>query len=225
MADEKFKLLATPLKIMVMGAQGSGKSTQAGLLSQNLGLPTIFTGQICRERVTVGDELGKKIKGFLDKGIPVADDIMLKIIKEKVSEPEMKNGFIGEGFPRTLVQVEAIKGLFSVVFYLKLSDEVSKRRLMARRICEKCDINYNLLTKPPKKEGVCDICGGKLISREDDTEELITARLNSYHLQTEPVLDHYRVQGILEEIDGEKSIEEIQKEIIERLILKGLINA
>lgn len=219
------KLISTipTLRVMIMGPQGSGKSTQVDLLAQKLGLPAISTGKICRERMTIADETGRRVKALVEKGVPAPDDFVLQVLKEKIESQEMAGGFVGEGFPRTAAQIEALKGVFTIVFYLGLSDEIGKRRLMGRRMCKNCGANYNLETKPPKRDGFCDLCGGELIKRDDETEELINVRLASYHEQAEPVLDYYRKEGILEEVDGANGIEEIQQEIVSRLKKRGLI--
>lgn len=208
---------------MVMGPQGSGKSTQVELLAKTLGLPMISTGKICREAVASGTELGQKVKTFLDSGKLVPDDIILEVIKQAVAKQEMSEGFVGEGFPRTLFQVEKLEGLSTIVIDINLPDEISLKRLTSRRVCKKCGATYNLVTKPPKNDGICDNCQSQLVTREDDTPELVKTRLNEYHRQNDPVREHYRNEGILEEVDGEKSIEDIQNEIITRLETRGLI--
>lgn len=221
----EYQIRKKPLKIMVMGPQGSGKSTQVELLARVLGLPMISTGKICREAVASGTELGQKVKTFLDSGKYVPDDIILEVIKQAVAKQEMSDGFIGEGFPRTLFQVETLEGLFTVVFNINLNDEVSLKRLTSRRVCKNCGATYNLITKPPKNDGICDNCLSQLVTREDDIPELVKTRLNEYHEQNDPVREHYRKAGTLEEIDGNRPIEPIFEDIVERLEKRGLVNA
>ncbi len=219
----KYQIQKRPLKVMIMGPQGSGKSTQVELLAKTLGLPMVSTGKICREAVASGTELGQKVKTFLDGGKYVPDDIILEVIKQAVGKQEMADGFVGEGFPRTLFQVETLQGLFTVVFNINLDDEVSIKRLISRRVCKNCGSTYNLMTKPPKDNNVCDNCQSSLMTREDDTPELVKVRLNEYHKQNDPVREHYREEAILEEVDGNRPIEVIFADIVERLKKRGLI--
>ncbi len=205
------------MKILIIGPQGSGKSTQAKLLAQKLGVPYLATGEIFRQMAKEPTPLGQKIKKLLKQGFLVDDETTIKIVKKYLKRPEFQGGFVAEGFPRNLVQAEKLKKVFDKVFYLKVNQSVIIKRLTARRICQDCKADFNLLTKPPKLEGVCDHCDGNLVQREDDTEEAIKKRLEIYHQLTEPVLDFYRRQGILEELDVERPVETILKDTLSRL--------
>jgi len=205
------------MKILIVGPQGSGKSTQAKLLGEKLGLPYLSTGNIFRQMAKSPTPLGRKIKRIINQGLLIDDQTTIKIVKEYLKKPEFKKGFVAEGFPRNLSQAKKIPHLFDKVFNLNVSRKTIFQRLTTRRVCEKCGANFNILTKPPKKKGVCDFCGGKLVQRDDDKKEAIQKRLEIYQKLTKPVLDFYRRQGILEEIDGEQPIQTILKEILSRL--------
>ena len=205
------------MKILVVGPQGSGKSTQAKFLAKHLGVPYLSTGEIFRQMAKESTVLGRSIKNLLNRGFLVDDEKTIRIVKEYLKKPEYKREFVAEGFPRNINQAEKLKKLFDKVFYLKVSKPILIKRLTARRICQDCKANFNLLTIPPKKEGVCDYCGGKLVQREDDSEEAIKKRLAIYRQLTQPVLDFYRHQGILEEINGERPIKVIFEDLLSRL--------
>ena len=205
------------MKILLIGPQGSGKSTQAKLLAKELGVLYLSTGEIFRQMAKAPTPLGKKIKKILNQGLLVDDETTIKIVKKFLTKPEFKHGFVAEGFPRNLTQAKKLKKVFDKVFYLTVNQKEIMKRLTARRVCQDCQADFNLLTKPPKKEGICDYCGGKLIQREDDTEEAIKQRLAIYHELTKSVLDFYRRQGILEEVDGERPLAVILEDILSRL--------
>jgi adenylate kinase len=205
------------MNILLIGPQGSGKSSQAKLLAERLGVPYLSTGEIFRQMAKEKTALGRKIRTLLQKGILVDDEPTIKIVKEYFKKSEFKHGFVAEGFPRNLYQAKRLKKFFDKVFYLSISREEIMRRLMARRVCQRCKANFNILTHPPQKEGICDKCGSKLIQREDDKEEAIKKRLEIYFRQTQPVLDFFRHQGILEEVDGERPIEAILEDLLSRL--------
>lgn len=205
------------MKILVVGSQGSGKSTQAKLLAQKLRVPYLSTGEIFRQMANQKTALGKRIKNLLSQGFLVDNKTTIRIVKDYLKKPEFKKGFVAEGFPRNLNQARKLGKFFDKVFYLKVSKPVIIKRLTARRLCQNCKADFNLLTKPSDKEGICDFCGGKLVCREDDTEESIKKRLKIYYQLTQPVLDFYRKEGILEEIDGERPVKIIFKDILTRV--------
>ena len=161
--------------------------------------------------------LGRRIKNLIDKGILIDDKTTIEIVKEYLKKPDFKLSFVAEGFPRNLSQAKMLKKLFDKVFYLTISQKETMKRLTSRRVCQQCQANFNLLTQPPKKKGVCDYCGAKLIQREDDEKKAIKKRLTTFHQLTKPVLDYYRQKGILEKINGERAIDIILKDILSRI--------
>ena len=207
--------------LILLGAPGTGKGTQGTLLSERYGIPNISTGDILREAVKNGTELGKKAKSFIDRGELVPDDVMIGIIKNRIKADDCKNGFILDGFPRTLPQAEALNKLFEEngltldhVIAFELADEVIIKRLSNRRICKNCGAVYNLLTNPPKKDSICDVCGGEVIQRSDDNEEAISNRLVVYRKQTEPLVKFYKQMNKLEEFDADGSVSEIHEKLV-----------
>ncbi len=201
------------LKIILLGAPGAGKGTQGNLISKKYGFPKISTGDILREAVKNRTPLGMKAKEKMDKGELVDDEIILGIIKERVSREDCKKGFILDGFPRNIKQAEEFEKLgiegkeLAILFEVK--DEEIIRRLSSRRVCKNCGAIYNLVVSPPKKEGVCDKCGGELIQRDDDRPEVIKRRLSVYKEQTEPLVKFYENRGILGKVNAEGEIEQI----------------
>ncbi len=208
----------------MLGPPGGGKGTQAKILSERLGIPQISTGDILREAVREGTELGKIAKKYMDEGKLVPDDIIVGIIKERLSQPDAKNGFILDGFPRTVAQAEAfddmLKGIgesLKAVIFIDVPKEELVRRLTGRRTCSGCGRMYHVEFSPPKKEGVCDHCGKPLYQRDDDKEETIVKRLETYEAQTLPLVDYYKKKGFLVEIEGVGSIEDINRKIREAI--------
>lgn len=200
-----------------MGPQGSGKSTQAQLLAKKLKIPCLSTGDICRKASRENTPLGKRVKKIVKSGKLVDDKTILEMVEEFLKRPEYQKGVVFEGFPRNLFQAENLKAKIDKVFYLTLSRKEVLRRLTARRICKKCGANFNLVTQPPKVKDQCDFCRGELFQREDDTKEAVLQRLKLFDEQTRPVLDFYREQGVLQEIDGERPVPVILKDILQRL--------
>ncbi|MCD6408397.1 adenylate kinase [bacterium] len=204
--------------LILLGPPGAGKGTVGNKLSQMWNLPLISSGDLLRENVNRETELGKKAKDYMEKGELVPDEIVVSIIKKRTSESDCENGFILDGFPRNLNQAKMIdevygkEGEIKTVF-LNADDDFIVERLSNRRVCEKCGAIYHLINIPPKKDGICDKCGGKLIQREDDKEDVIRNRLHIYHQITAPLLEYYRNKGDFYEVDGEAGLDEIIKEI------------
>ena len=214
------------MHIVLLGAPGSGKGTQAGIVSQRFGVAHIASGDLFREAVNRGDELGQKAKSYMEKGLLVPDEITIRMILERIAAPDCAQGFILDGFPRTLGQAQALdrvlkeRGIDKVV-YIKVSTEELVRRLSGRFICRDCQAPYHEITAPPKVPGRCDQCGGELYQRSDDSPETVRKRLEVYFLETAPLIDYYKEAGKLVEIDGERGIEEVGEELIAVLVMKA----
>ena len=190
------------MKLILLGAPGAGKGTQAEILCDKLGIPTISTGNILRAAVKDGTPMGKKAKGFMDAGALVPDDVIVGIVKERLAEPDCAKGFILDGMPRTIAQGEALEQMgveIDKVVNLIVPDEAITRRMSGRRVCAKCGASYHIVNKPSAKEGVCDRCGGELAIRKDDEPATVLDRLKAYHEQTEPLVEFYRQRGKLVE--------------------------
>ena len=197
------------MKLILLGAPGAGKGTQAEILSKELGIPTISTGNILRAAIKEGTPVGLEAKHFMDEGKLVPDDVIIEIIHERVAEDDCKNGYILDGVPRTIAQAEALEKagiVFDDVVSLEISDEVIMERMSGRRVCEHCGASYHVVAVPPKTEGVCDKCGGKLIRRKDDDPETVKARLEVYHKETEPLKDFYAKRGLLKPVENQPTV-------------------
>ncbi|MBI4453644.1 adenylate kinase [Candidatus Woesearchaeota archaeon] len=210
--------------LILLGPPGSGKGTQSKRLMEKYNLPQISTGDILRAEVGKGTELGRRAKAVMDSGKLVSDDIILGIIKNRVEEPDCKKGFIFDGFPRTIPQAEGLKELLkqkrlkiTKVLNIHLDDEIVVQRLGGRWTCTKCGAIFHASTNPPKKKGRCDKCNGELYQRDDQKESAVKERLNVYKKQTEPLINFYKKEKLLVDIDGTPSIDEIFKEITELL--------
>lgn len=203
------------MKIIMLGPQGSGKGTHAKLLAENLKVPHLSTGEILR-KTPRDSPLGKQVHELIDKGSLVPDDLIAKIVNERLRAPEFKNGFILDGFPRNLNQAKLLEVAPDNVIYLDISDEEAMKRLSGRLQCRKCEAIYGP-DAPPKKAGVCDQCGGELYQRDDDKPEAIAKRLKTFHTETEPLKDFYKKQGVLHIITGAKRIEDTFNAILESL--------
>ena len=214
------------MHIVLLGAPGSGKGTQAGIVCQRFGVAHIASGDLFREAVNRGDELGQQAKSYMEKGLLVPDEITIRMILERIAAPDCAQGFILDGFPRTLGQAKALdrvlgeRGIDKVV-YIKVSTEELVRRLSGRSICRDCQAPYHEITSPPKVLGRCDQCGGELYQRPDDSPETVRKRLEVYFVETAPLIDYYKEAGKLVEIDGERGIEEVGEELIAALVMKG----
>ena len=205
------------MKLILLGAPGAGKGTQAEIISKKLNIPTISTGNILREAIKNGTEIGLKAKSFMDNGKLVPDDVIIGIVKERVSRDDCANGFILDGGPRTIPQAEALEqqGVhFDRVVSIEIEDSVIEARMTGRRVCGTCGASFHVTANPPKVEGVCDLCGKELIVRKDDTPETVKSRLKVYHEQTEPLKDFYEKLGVLKLVDGNQPIEAATGDIL-----------
>ena len=208
------------MNLILLGAPGAGKGTQAELLTKKLSIPAISTGNMLREAMANGSELGQKVKKFMDEGSLVPDDVILDIVAERVAKADCANGFILDGMPRTLPQAEALaeKGIVvDHVISIEVDDALIEDRMTGRRVCTKCGASYHVHANPPKAEGICDRCQAQLIVRKDDTPETVRHRLHVYHQQTEVLKDYYYKQGKLRLVDGSKSIEDANRDILEAI--------
>lgn len=206
------------MKLVLLGPPGAGKGTQSVVLSREYKIPHISTGDILREAVKSGLALGLKAKAFMDKGDLVPDEVVTGIVAERLKKPDTKEGFILDGFPRTLKQAidldEALENMSSgidMVVYFDTSEKTAVERLTGRRVCKVCGFNYHVKNIPPKKAGVCDKCGGALFQRPDDSEATVLNRLKVYEKQTKPLVDYYDQQGILKKVSGDMGVDELFK--------------
>jgi len=199
------------MKLILLGAPGAGKGTQAEIISEKYNIPTISTGNIIRAALKNGTEMGLKAKSYIDAGNLVPDDVVIGIIKERLAEDDCENGFILDGFPRTIPQAEALDKMnFNMDYALSIevADSEIVKRMSGRRVCEKCGASYHTEFKKPAKEGICNVCEGKLVIRKDDEPETVMNRLNVYHEQTEPLKDYYAKAGKLLTVEGQQGIED-----------------
>lgn len=208
------------MKLVLIGAPAAGKGTQARRLIDYYKLAYISTGDMLREQIDKGTELGNKVKSIMASGALVSDDLIIEIVKERIKQDDCKNGFILDGFPRTTVQAlkldELIGGVTKAIF-INASDDVLLKRLTARETCPKCGASYNKISLPSKVAGICDVCNEKLTQRKDDTIEAGKARLKTYHDQSEPLVDYYKKQNVLFEVDGLQDVDNVTKQIISAL--------
>jgi adenylate kinase len=209
-----------------MGPPGAGKGTQAEKVVAAFGIPHISTGDAFRQAMQEGTPLGRKAKEYVDQGLLVPDDVTNGIVRERLRQDDCRNGFLLDGYPRTIAQAEALDEMLGEmgkrlehVINLKVDRGLLLARLTGRRICKKCGATYHMVFNPPKREGVCDKCGGELFQRSDDTEEKVGTRLDEYVNKTAPLLDYYREKGLLREVDGEQDIDRVTAAIA--AILRG----
>ncbi len=208
------------MRLILLGAPGAGKGTQAEILCDKLNIPTISTGNILRAAVKEGTPMGLKAKSFMDAGALVPDDVIVGIIKERLTQPDCANGFILDGMPRTIAQGEALETMgvaIDKVLNLIVDDAAIVGRMSGRRVCAACGASYHIQNKPSAKEGVCDRCGGELVIRKDDEPATVQDRLKAYHEQTEPLVAFYRSRGKLVEIPDQGSIEATNAYILKML--------
>lgn len=202
------------MKLILLGAPGAGKGTQAEKICEKLSIPAISTGNIIREAIKSQTEMGKKAKAFVDEGKLVPDDVVIGIIKERLAEEDCKNGFILDGFPRTIPQAEALDRMgveIDKVISIEVPDEKIASRMSGRRVCAKCGASYHVEYKKPQVDGVCDACGDALVQRKDDAPETVLDRLKVYHEQTEPLKDYYAKAGKLSIVEGQEKVEDTTK--------------
>ena len=208
------------MNLILLGAPGAGKGTQAELLTEKLGIPAISTGNMLREAMANGSKLGKQVKQYMDEGSLVPDDVILSIIAERVAQPDCKNGFILDGVPRTLAQAEAMeaKGIkIDHVVSLEVDDGAIVGRMSGRRVCTKCGASYHIVNNPTKTEGICDLCGGEVAIRKDDEPETVLHRLEVYHASTEVLKSFYQQRGLLRLVEGNQPIRLIFQDILKVL--------
>ena len=202
------------MNMIFLGAPGAGKGTQAEVVCKELKIPAISTGNMLREAVKNGTEAGLKAKSFMDAGELVPDEVVIGILKDRISQPDAQNGFILDGFPRTVEQAEALDKMgvaIDKVIEIAVSDEAITARMSGRRVCEGCGNSYHIEYKPTKVEGICDACGAKVVQRIDDKPETVQARLKTYHEKTAPLKDYYSKRGKLVTVEGQNEIAETSR--------------
>ena len=204
------------MKLILLGAPGAGKGTQAEILSRELGVPTISTGNILRAAMKAGTEVGLKAKAYVEAGKLVPDDVIIGIIRERLGQDDCRDGYILDGVPRTIGQAETMESMgikIDCALSIEVDDDVIVDRMSGRRTCKDCSQTFHVVNNPPKKEGVCDSCGGELSIRKDDAPETVKARLATFHKETEPLKDFYAERGLLRTVDNRPTIELTTAEI------------
>lgn len=211
------------MQVILVGLPGAGKGTQAEIIKSEFGIPHISTGDMFRSAVASGSELGLQLKGFLDSGRLVPDETTIAVVRERLEQADAKDGFLLDGFPRTLEQARALDSMLSeldrpldVVLYIHVDESVLLARLTGRRICRVCGTTYHTVFQPPAVEGVCDKDGGELYQRSDDTAEAVSTRLEQFK-QTAPLIDYYEERGVLRRIEGVQSIDQVHKDVLSAL--------
>lgn len=212
------------MNLLIMGPPGGGKGTQAEVLVRGLGVTHISTGDMFREAVKEGTEMGKKAKEYMDKGQLVPDEVVIGMVKERLSRPDCARGFLLDGFPRTLAQAEALDATLKemgikldAVININVPRERILERLTGRRVCRNCGATYHVKYNPPKVEGKCNSCGGELYQRSDDTEETVNKRLDVYEAQTQPLIEYYAKQGLIKDINGDQDIKKVSEDMLASL--------
>ena len=212
------------LRAVLLGPPGAGKGTQAVRLVEKYEIPHISTGDIFRKNIKEGTELGKKAQEYMNAGALVPDELVVDLVKDRLQQDDCKNGFLLDGFPRTIFQAEKLDEFLSesnlkmdIVINLKVEKEALIKRLTGRRVCKDCGASYHIVNIPPKKEGVCDICGGELIQRKVDNIETVENRINVYEEQTAPLIGYYKEAGSLVDFDGEASLDEVFDAIVQAI--------
>lgn len=204
------------MKIIMLGAPGAGKGTQAKKIAEKYGIPHISTGDIFRANIKEGTELGKKAKTYMDQGLLVPDELTVDLVIDRVAKDDAQNGYVLDGFPRTIPQAEALDKALSgrgekidYAVNVEVPDESIVNRMSGRRACTACGGTYHVKYNAPKKEGICDACGGELVLRDDDKPETVKKRLDVYHDQTQPLIDYYTKQDVLKEVDGTQDVDDV----------------
>lgn len=208
------------MKLILLGAPGAGKGTQAEIISRKLNIPTISTGNILRAAVKNGTPVGLQAKAFMDAGDLVPDEVIIGIVKERLQEPDCQNGYILDGMPRTIAQAEALEEAgveIDLALYIKIDDQVIYERMAGRRACPSCGATYHITGNPPKVTGICDNCGSELIIRKDDDPETVKNRLQVYYKETEPLLEFYKSRGRFKVVDSQPVKEQTTAKIFEAL--------
>lgn len=212
------------MKIIMLGAPGAGKGSQAKKIAAKYGIPHISTGDIFRANIKSGTELGKKAKVFMDQGLLVPDELVVDLVIDRFKNPDCEKGYVLDGFPRTIPQAKALDEALQVnndaielAIDVNVPDSIIIKRMAGRRACINCGATYHVVTVAPKKENICDICGSELVLREDDKPETVTKRLMVYHEQTQPLIDYYQSKGVLLSVDGVKDIDVVFDEIVQAL--------
>lgn len=212
------------MKIIMLGAPGAGKGTQAKMIAEKYTIPHISTGDIFRANISNGTELGKEAKKYMDQGLLVPDELTVKLLLDRVANEDCKNGYVLDGFPRTIPQAEVLEDALTKIgdkvdfaVNVDVPDENIIRRMSGRRACVKCGATYHIEHVPPKKEGICDTCGSELMLRDDDKPETVKKRLDVYHEQTQPLIDFYTNKGILRTVDGTIDMKDVFGEIVKIL--------
>lgn len=212
------------MKIIMLGAPGAGKGTQAKKIAAKYGIPHVSTGDIFRSNIKEGTELGKKAKSYMDAGNLVPDEITIGMLLERIHQEDCKNGYVLDGFPRTIPQAQSLTGALkergeAIDFAVNVDvpDENIVNRMSGRRACLSCGATYHIVYNAPKKEGICDACGQKLVLRDDDRPETVKNRLDVYHRQTQPLIDYYKAEGVLAQVDGTQDMEAVFQDIVKVL--------
>ena len=212
------------MKLVILGPPGAGKGTQAEYIVKRYNIPHISTGDIFRENIKNNTELGKEAKSYMDKGLLVPDDLVIALVEDRLNKDDAKEGFLLDGFPRTVAQAVSLDSILdknneklTKVINISVDPEILIERAVGRRVCKTCGMTYHVKFNPPKEEGICDKDGTKLIQRDDDTEETVKTRISVYFDQTAPLIDYYRAQNLLVDIDGAKDIDKVFEDIVNGL--------
>jgi adenylate kinase len=210
------------MRLLFLGPPGAGKGTQARELAREWGVPQVATGDMLREAMAAGTPLGREAKQYYDRGELVPDDVILKMVAERFGQPDAAQGFILDGFPRTIAQADGLGAMLETLghkidgaIYFDVSEPELIRRLTGRRLCRRCQTPFHIVSAPPKREGICDKCGGELYQRVDDSEATVRNRLEVYARQTAPLLDYYRQRGLLRTVSGEGTVDKIRQDLRE----------